>query len=172
MLTTDVERRRRWSQLPAPMVLPWVEQPMLVLDRGTPWVYGPVEHDPGMTDRGVVLPRPVIRRLTELAALELPFQRLAIAHELDPAGPAADYLPALGAGPRLCTAAEARVLVGPPPAHPAVRRTARVLEALVGRTARVARATLLDPILFGVVGSPEPVAGEPARYYPLVAWRW
>ena len=49
---------------------------MLVLDRGMPWVYGPVEHDPGMTERGMVLPRPVIRRLTELAALQLPFQRL------------------------------------------------------------------------------------------------
>jgi hypothetical protein len=172
MLTMDVELRRRWSQLPAPMILPWVEQPVLVLDRGAPWVYGPVEQDPGMTERGMVLPRPVIRRLTELAALELPFQRLAIAHELDPDGPAAGYLPELRAGPRACTAAEAGALVGPPPAHPAVRRTARILEALVGRTARAAKAALLDPILFGVVGSPELVVGEPARYYPLVAWRW
>jgi hypothetical protein len=172
MVKTDVERRRRWSQLPAPMVLPWVEQPVLVLDRGTPWVYGPVEHDPGMTERGMVFPRPVIRRLTELAALELPLQRLAIAHELDPDGPAAGYLPALRAGPRLCTAAEARTLVGPPPPHPAVRRTVRILDAFVGRTAGAAKETLLDPILFGVVGSPELLPGEPARYYPLVAWRW
>jgi hypothetical protein len=172
MLTMDVEPRRRWSQLPAPMVLPWVEQPVLVLDRGAPWVYGPVEHDPGMTDRGMALPRPVIRRLAELAALELPFQRLAIAHELDPTEPAADHLPELRSGPRPLTAAEARFLVGPPPVHPGVRRTARVLEALVGRAARAAKETLLDPILFGVVGSPDLVAGEPARYYPLVAWRW
>ena len=144
------------------MVLPWVEQPVLVLDRGTPWVYGPVEHDPAVTERGMVLPRPVIRRLAELAALDLPFQRLAIAHELDPDGQVADYLPALRTGPRPCTAAEARALVGPPPPHPAARRTARILDALVGRTARAAKETLLDPILFGVVGSPELLAGEPA----------
>ena len=118
MLTMDVELRRRWSQLPTPMMLPWVEQPVLVLDRGTPWVYGPVEQDPGMTERGMALPRPVIRRLAELAKLELPFQRLAIAHELDPDGPAAGYLPALRAGPRPCTADEARTLVGPPPCTP------------------------------------------------------
>jgi hypothetical protein len=120
----------------------------------------------------MVLPRPVIRRLAELAALELPFQRLAIAHELDPDGPAASYLPALRAGPRPCTAAEARTLVGPPPAHPAVRRTVRILDTLLGRTARAAKETLLDPILFGVVGSPQLVPGETARYYPLAAWRW
>ena len=172
MLTMDVELRRRWSQLPTPMMLPWVEQPVLVLDRGTPWVYGPVEQDPGMTERGMALPRPVIWRLAELAKLELPFQRLAIAHELDPDGPAAGYLPALRAGPRPCTADEARTLVGPPPVHPAVRRTARILDALLGRTARAAKETLLDPILFGVVGSPELVSGEHARYYPLAAWRW
>jgi hypothetical protein len=168
----DLELRRRWSQLPAPMLLPWVEQPVLVLERGTPWVYGPVEHDPGMTQRGMVLPRPVTRRLAELAALELPFQGLAIAHELDPDGPAAGYLPALRVGPRPCTVAEARALVGPPPVHPAVRRTARVLEALVGRTARAAKAALLDPILFGVVGAPDLVHGCPALFYPLAAWRW
>ena len=110
--------------------VPWVEQPVLVLDRGMPWVYGPVEHDPGMTERGMVLPRPVIRRLTELAALQLPFQRLAIAHELDPEGPVAGYLPALEAGPRPCTAAEARTLVGPPPVHPALRRAPRWHRAL------------------------------------------
>ena len=74
MLTTDVELRRRLSQLPASVIRPWVEQPVLVLDRGTLWVYGPVEHDPGITDGGLVLPRPVIRRLAELAALKLPFQ--------------------------------------------------------------------------------------------------
>jgi hypothetical protein len=173
MLTMDTELRRRWSQLPAPLPRPWAERPVLVLDRGTPWVYGPVESDPTMTEGGaLVLPRGVIRRLTELAALELPFQRLAIAHELDPDGPAARYLPDLRSGPRPCTPAEARALVGPPPAHPALRRAARVLDALVGGTARAVAAPLLDPIIFGVVGSPDLVPGKIARYYPLAAWRW
>src|SRR5947199_233108 len=108
MQTTDVELRRRWPQLPTPLVRPWSEQPVLVRDRGRPWVYGPIECDPGMTDAGLTLPRHVIRRLAELAALELPFQRLAIAPGLDPA-------PAVGVG--------------------GARRDGRGLDALGGRLA-------------------------------------
>lgn len=172
MLTTDTELRRRWSQLPVPLSRPWAERPVLVLDRGTPWVYGPAECDPGMTEGGLVLPRRVIRRLAELAALGLPFQRVVIAHELAPDGPAARYLPELRSGPRPCTSAEARALVGPPPAPPVLRRAARVLDALVGGTARAVAVPLLDPVILGVVGSPDLVPGQTARYYPLAAWRW
>lgn len=155
-LTKDLGSPREW---------PWSEQPVVVLDRGRPWLYGPVERDPLMTRRGhVALPWQEVRRLRARAAVGPAFQRVAIAHELDPDGPAADLLPALAAGPRTCTDAVARVLVGPQPAHPVVRRAARMLSQ--------AAEKVLDPIVFGVVGSPALVHGRPALWYPLAAWRW
>lgn len=171
-ITEDLERvgcdlypLRMWS---------WSEQPIVVLDEGRPWLYVPVERDPLMTARGhIALPRQQIKQLRILAALGVPFQRLVIAHELDPNGPAADLLPVLHDGPRTCTDAVARVLVGPQPAHPTLRRAARIADGLIGRAA-VARVAekILDPILFGVVGAPDLVNGCPALFYPLAAWRW
>lgn len=168
--TVDLDLRRRWPQLPAPRTFIWSEQPVVVLDRGMPWLYGPAERDPLRTARGhIVLPRRETTQLRVLATLGVPFQRLAIAHELDPDGPAADILSELRDGPRTCTDDVARTLVGPQPAHPVVRRAARLLDR-----ATLARATekILDPILFGVVGAPDLVHGRPALFYPLVAWRW
>ncbi len=162
------------SQLPAPRELPWSEQPVLVIDRGAPWLYGPVERDPLMTARGhTVLPRREITRLRTLAKNGVSFQRLAIAHELDADGPVRDLWSALQHGPRTCTDALARVLVGPQPAHPAVRRAARMLDAVVSGAAvgRVVE-TILDPILFGVVGTPDLTHGRPALFYPVAVWRW
>jgi hypothetical protein len=168
-LAMDLDLRRRWPQLQTPRELPWSEQPVLVLDRGTPWPYGPVERDPLRTARGhIVLPRREIKRLRELATLGVPFQRLAVAHELDPDGPAADLLPMLRGGPRTCTDDVARMMVGPQPAHPAVRRAARMFDAVV----RGSVEKVLDPILFGVVGAPELTHGRLALFYTLVAWRW
>jgi hypothetical protein len=103
-----------------------------------------------------------------LAALDVPFERLAIAHELDPAGPAAEIVPMLGDGPRTCTDAVARALVGPQPVHPWVRRVVQVFDEAARRTAE----KVLDPILFGVVGAPDLAHGRPAHFYPLAAWRW
>jgi hypothetical protein len=77
-------------------------------------------------------------RLQELARAGLPFQRVAIAHELDPAGPVRDLLPALERGPRTCTAKDTLMLVGSPPAHPWVSRTARLLATLIGGTSSAA----------------------------------
>jgi hypothetical protein len=166
---TDVDLRVRWPQLPEPRTFIWSEQPVAVLDRGVPWLYGPVERDPLRTARGhIVLPRREIKRLRALAALGVPFQRLAIAHELDPDGAVADILPELREGPRTCTDGVARALVGPQPVHPLVRGATRVFDAVARRTAE----SVLDPILFGVVGVPEPAHGRPATFYPLVAWRW
>jgi hypothetical protein len=147
--------------LPAPVRRAWSDRAVLVRDRGVPWVFGPV-------DGPVVMPGRVIRRLEEIAALGMPFQRLAIAHELDPDGPAADLLEG---GPRFLTAHDARSLVGPPRAHPALRRAARLLDRMVGATVTGLAEKILDPILFGVVGAPDLAHGRPADFYPLVAWK-
>jgi hypothetical protein len=172
----DADLRRGWPQLPEPLVLPWSELPVMALDGDTPWLYGPIERDPLTTARGhAVLPRREIRRLRKLVSLNLPFQRLAFAHELDPAGAACDLLPILRDGPRTCTDAVARALVGPQPVHPGLRRIAGVLDAVVRGTALravVGAAAVLDPILFGVVGMPDTTPGEVALWYPLAAWRW
>ena len=145
-IAVDLDLRGR-PQLPEPRMFLWSEQPVLVLDRGMPWLYGPVERDPLMTARGqIVLPRREIKRLRALAAQNVPFQRLAIAHELDPDGPASDIVPLLGEGPRTCTDAVARRLVGPQPVHPWVRRASHV-----GRygwiTATIEDAEALDTAL-------------------------
>jgi hypothetical protein len=167
-IAVDLDLRGR-PQLPEPRMFLWSEQPVLVLDRGMPWLYGPVERDPLMTARGqIVLPRREIKRLRALAAQNVPFQRLAIAHELDPDGPASDIVPLLGEGPRTCTDAVARRLVGPQPVHPWVRRAVQIFDG----AARRAAEKVLDPILFGVVGAPDLAHGCPALFYPLVAWRW
>lgn len=173
----EADLRRRWPQLPEPLTLPWTEEPVIALDRDTPWLYGPIERDPLTTAQGhTIMPRGQISRLRKVAALGVPFQRLAFAHELDPDGPVADLLPVVRDGPRTCTDDVARAVVGPQPVHPGVRRTGRLLDAMVGRAAiaAVARAvdTILDPILFGVVGTPDLVSGRPALWYPVAAWRW
>ena len=168
-VAVDLALGRRFPQLRAPRTVTWSEQPVVVLDEGVPWLYGPVERDPLMTARGhVVLPRREIKRLHALAALDLPFQRLAIAHELDPDGPASDIVPMLDDKPRTCTDALARTLVGPQPVHPWVRRAVQIFDAAARRTAE----KVLDPILFGVIGAPDLIHGRPAHFYPLVAWRW
>jgi hypothetical protein len=175
--TVDSRLRDRFPQLPDPLVLPWSELPVLGLDRETPWLYGPIERDPLAAPHGrTVVPRREIRRLRKLAAWDVPFQRIAVAHELDPDGAVRDLLPELRTGPRTCTDAVATAVVGPQPVHPAVRGTARLLDAIAGRGVGTAMAralaTALDPIIFGVVGMPETVQGEPALFYPLSAWRW
>jgi hypothetical protein len=173
----DAELRSRFPQLPEPLVLPWSELPVLGLDRETPWLYGPIERDPLAASYGrTVVPRREIRRLRKLAAWEVPFQRIAIAHELDPDGAVRDLLPELRNGPRTCTDAVASAVVGPQPVHPAVRGTARLLDAIVGqrlgKAMAGALATALDPIVLGAVGMPETTHGQLALFYPLSAWRW
>ena len=86
-----------------------------------------------------------------------------------------ELLPALRQGSVACSAATARLLVGPPPPHPAVRRAARLLDALVGGAWSGAAGVVdavLDPIVFGVVGRRPPCPGDLTLWVPLVAWRW
>lgn len=184
MLTLDRSRgaemdamlRWRHPDLPDPLVLPWSELPVLGLDGEIPWMYAPIERDPlAAPDGRTAVPRRELRRLRQLAARHVPFQRMAIAHELDPLGEVQPLLTDLEGGPRTCTDAVARAVVGAQPVHPAVRGTARALDVVLGRGAArtLARvAAKLDPIVFGVVGLPDPVHGQPALFYPLSAWKW
>lgn len=171
----DAELRFHHPVLRAPLTIGWRETLTLALDGPVPWVFGPAEHDPLRGRRGTsVLPRRARTWLRRIAASGVPFQRLAVAHELDPAGPVRDRLPELASGPRACTEEDARPLVGTVPPHPEVARAVRLLNQAVGGTTASAQVIhrCLDPIVFGVT-APGPLrAGDLALWYPLVAWRW
>ncbi|WP_028922033.1 hypothetical protein [Pseudonocardia acaciae] len=173
-LATDLERR--WPGLRAPVVRCWNDHPVVILDRGMPWLYGPAERDPLMSRSGsVVVPRGPRRALRAMAAAGLRFPALVIAHELEPTGVARSLLPLLQEGPRACTDEVARALVGPAPAHPGVSRAVRLLDRAVGGAGSRAGAVLdlmRDPIVFGVVAPGPLVNGAPSLHVPLVAWRW
>ncbi len=169
--------QERWPELPQPLVLEWIETPLVAVDRsGVPWVTAPAERDPLRDSRGrTVIPRRQRARLKRTAELGIPFQRLAIAHELDPDGPVLQLLPALQRGPLACTEEVARRLVPRVPPHPLVARGVRVLDAAVrGPTAAASNilVSLLDPIVFGVIAPGPPQGGQPCLWYPLAAWRW
>ncbi|MHA6621405.1 hypothetical protein [Pseudonocardia sp. DLS-67] len=169
--------RRNWPHLPAPIALEWSDLPVVAMDRGTPWLYGPADRDPLMGAGGpAALPRGQRRRLEEVAASGPRFQAVAIAHELDPDGPARSLLPLLRNGPRTCTDEVARELVGPAPAHPGVVRAAGLLDSLCSGAAPAAAAraldALLDPIVFGVLATAPLVRGTPSLWFPIAVWRW
>jgi hypothetical protein len=169
---------QEWPSLQAPIVLRWSDSPMVALDSsGTAWIYGPVERDPlrGSQERSVV-PRKQRTELKRIAELGVPFQRLAIAHELDSDGPVQEFLPALKVGARTCTDDVARRLVERVPAHPGVARAVRVLDAAIGGAASAVSTYVsrvaLDPIIFGIIAPTPPRHDELCLWYPLVAWRW
>jgi hypothetical protein len=114
--------------------------------------------------------------LKQIAGLDVPFQRLAIAHELNPEGPVRDLLPALKTGPLNLTDEVARALVGAVPEHPGVVRAVRALDVLMcGATSAVPDRVwnaLLDPIIFGIIAPPPLRHGQLCLWYPLAAWRW
>ncbi|MDQ2707948.1 MAG: hypothetical protein M3Z25_10055 [Actinomycetota bacterium] len=164
-----------WPELSRPLVLRWSDAPVLTLDRGRPWLYSPIERDPLARGGRTVVPRAQLRQLDKLAARHLPIQRLAVAHELDPVGPARDLVPLLRNGSRTCTDDVARQLVGPLPAHPGVARAARLVDAVVGGAGRAAAGgfgSLRDPVVFGVIAPTRPLHGEPCLWFLLAAWIW
>jgi hypothetical protein len=168
----------RWPDLAPPLVLEWTETPLIAVDHsGVPWVIAPAERDPVRDSRGhTVVPRRQRVKLKRIAELGVPFQRLAIAHELHPDGPVKPFLPALREGPRPCTDEVARVLVGDIPTHPGTSRAIRALESPIRAATSTAPirvlTTVLDPIIFGIIAPTAPLHGEPCLWYPLVAWRW
>jgi hypothetical protein len=170
--------QRRWRSLPNPIMLEWRESQTVGIDRsGIPWIFSPVERDPLRSSRGkTVVPDQQLARLKEIADIGVPFQRLAIAHELDPDGPVRQFLPDLESGPRTCSDELARTLVGDVPTHPGIARAVRVLDAIVGgATSALPKQLLsavLDPIIFGIIAPTPPQHGQLCLWYPLVAWRW
>ncbi len=172
----DAELVGRWRDLPRPIVGRWSEVPVLTLDRGKPWLVGPAERDPLRNPDGrAVLPRRQRTRLRQIHATGVRFDRLAVAHELDPSGPVRPLLPLLQHGPRPCSEGVARRMVGRTPPHPGVDRVVRGLDAALagaGSTAGRALEAVLDPIVFGVVAPGTPRPGEPCLWYPLLVWRW
>jgi hypothetical protein len=174
----SVQINQRWPSLPEPLPLEWTETPLVSIDRsGVPWIVGPEEHDPLRSPHGrTVIPHKQRVQLKRIAKLGVPFQRLAIAHELDPEGPVRQLLPALRTQPQPCTNELARALVGEVPAHPGVTRAVTVLDAAVsGATSAVginAIVSVLDPIIFGVIAPTPPQHRQLCLWYPLVAWRW
>jgi hypothetical protein len=174
----SVQINQMWPSLPEPLPLTWTETPLVSIDRsGVPWVIGPAEHDPLRSVRGrTVIPHKQRAQLKRIAKLGVPFQRLAIAHELDPQGPVGQLLPALRTQPQACTNEIARVLAGEVPTHPGVTRAVTVLDAAVsGAISAVginAVVSVLDPIIFGVIAPTPPQHRQLCLWYPLVAWRW
>jgi len=174
----SVQINQMWPSLPEPLLLEWTETPLVSTDSsGVPWVIAPAEHDPLRSARGrTVIPHKQRAQLKRIAKLGVPFQRLAIAHELDPQGPVRQLLPALRTQPQPCTNEVARALVGEVPAHPGVTRAVMVLDAAVsGATSAVginAVVSILDPIIFGVIAPIPPRHGQQCLWYPLAAWRW
>jgi hypothetical protein len=174
----SVQINQMWPSLPDPLRLEWTETPLVSIDRsGVPWVIGPAECDPVRSARGrTVIPRKQRAELKRIAKLGVPFQRLAIAHELDPQGPVRQLLPALRTQPQPCTSELARVLAGEVPAHPGVTRAVMVLDAAVSAATSAvglnAVVSILDPIIFGVIAPTPPRHGQLCLWYPLIAWRW
>jgi hypothetical protein len=172
----SVQIKKKWPDLRDPLALEWIEAPLVSDRSGVPWVVGPAERDPLRSARGgSVIPRKQRAKLKRIAELGVPFQRLAIAHELDPEGPVKDLLPALKEAPQICTDEVARALVGEVPAHPDVVRAVQALDAIMcGATSMVPTRVwvLLDPIIFGVIAPTPPQHGQLCLWYPLVAWRW
>ena len=172
----EAELTSRCAGLRRAAVVDWPGCGVIGVHRDVPWWVGPAEDDPMRDHRGrLPMPREARTRLRELMVFDLPFQRIAIAHELDPAGPVRDLLPALRRGSLACSAETARRLVGPPPPHPRVRHAARALARLVGGAAGTAgRLTeiALDPVVFGVAAPRAPRTGDATLWFPLVDWRW
>jgi hypothetical protein len=174
----SVQINQMWPSHPEPILLQWTETHLVSLDRsGVPWVIGPAEHDPLRSMRGrTMIPHKQRAQLKRIAKLGVPFQRLAIAHELDPQGPVRQLLPALRTQPQPCTNELARVLAGEVPAHPGVTRAVMMLDAAInGATPAVginAAVSVLDPIIFGVTAPTPPQNRQLCLWYPLVAWRW
>jgi hypothetical protein len=177
LVDLSIHIHQEWPALLAPIVLEWSDNPVVALDGGVPWIYGPVERDPLRGSQGqTVIPHEHRAELRRIVQFGVPFQRLAIAHELHPDGPIRELLPALQTGARTCTDEVARRLVEGVPEHPGTARAVRVLDAAIGGVASSISNTVskvaLDPIIFGIIALRPPRHGELCLWYPLVAWRW
>lgn len=186
-LANDRELRTRVPSLRKPVLGDWQDNHRLVVDQGVPWIFGPLEIDPLLSRRGgMPLPDEIAAELRALSDAGATFERILVAHEVDPSGPVArlaDDVPPWGVA--LSSADARRCVTRPSPSQRSregadtldgrVRRAGRVGRRIAETAAVVAAAPLavLDPIVFGVNGIVGPPRhDEPAVFYPLAAWRW
>ncbi|GLY19264.1 hypothetical protein LWF15_04735 [Kineosporia rhizophila] len=165
--------RPRTPGLPEPQVQTFHAEPTVLLDRRSrPWLVLAAEQDPLRTRNGrLPIPRHCRERLKEIAESGVLFDAVVLAHELDPEQVDITAIPPSG---RRCSPELAREVLGSVPAHPDLARVAGVFERITG-AAPILAASLerLDPVVFGVIGPGRPPRdGEPALFFPLVAWRW
>jgi hypothetical protein len=173
-------------------VASWDERQRLVLSRGEPWVVGPLEIDPYRSRTGgYPFPSEVADKLRRISDGGARFHRIAIAHEVDPAGPVAPLMPKLTGQGLPISPTDTQKILGRAPAAVKPKALATAMDKTIRRTLTVAKRTaavsaaaagavaaglgsaMLDPIVVGVVGlDGPPKAGDPAIFYPLVAWVW
>lgn len=188
--------RKRAPDLPDYRVAPWNPEPLLVLDKGLPWILMPYDKDPLRTrNGGYPFPHRIKSDLQALVARGVDFDALAIAHELDPKGPAARLIPKIPPAGLLCDAETTKTLVGDTPATEASKRMAATLNRAGDAVAESAPKVLLglalapiavvaaplallaaaasgvDPIVFGVLHVDPPDGRRTRRPTRLAARR-
>ncbi|MEQ7845771.1 hypothetical protein [Nocardioides kribbensis] len=192
--TRDAALRKRAPGLPAYQVAPWNPDPLLVADKGVPWIVMPYDKDPLRTrNGGYPFPPKVKGELAALAQTGVDFDTLAIAHELDPKGAVAPLLSKIPPTGLVCDDAATKALVGQTPATEGSKRMAATLNRAGDAVAESAPKVLLglalapvaivaaplallaaaadgiDPIVFGVLHV-DP-SGQPARQPSRLAQR-
>ena len=149
-----------------------------MIDDNAPWIVGPAERDPLRGRCGTsVLPQQVSVRLKEIDACRAPFQRVAIAHELDPAGPVNPFLSSIRYGPHTCRDDLARRLVGKPPVYRGASEALAMLDWVCsgGRSAAPPFESVGSGrrlVVFGVTAPTLRRDRQPCLWYPLTVWRW
>ncbi len=174
--------RKAAPQLGDPLLAEWDEKARLMEDRSEPWLLVPADRDPLRTLKGdVVIPDRARADLHAVLAAGVEFDRVAIAHELDPSGPVARMREHFATGPVTCDGAVAKLVVGAVSPPRKTVATANLLDKVVGGAALAGSVLVnalpagggLDPIVFGVLGPDGPPAnGQICAWFALAAWRW
>jgi hypothetical protein len=193
----DAALRKRAPMLKEHLVAEWHDDPLLVMDKGMPWIVMPFDKDPLRTkDGGYPFPKKVKRELQTLVAAGVDFDTLAVAHELDPKGPVAPYVAKIPPAGLLCSENATKSLVGTTPATEVNKRMAATLnragDAVVDSAPKVLLGLALapvvvvaaplalvagavsgvDPIVFGVLHVDHQPHHKVSLWYPLAAWKW
>lgn len=180
-LDVDNSLRTLVPSLRPAQIATWSERQRLFMERKRPWIITPFELDPYITkDGGYPFPAEVQRVLTRIHKTGAQFDRIAIAHEVDPKGFAAPLLAKVPCGGVDITPSATSKILGSLPAQKKTDElAAKIDKAVTGTLKTPAHAvgalgsTLLDPIVFGIKGIFGPPAqGEPVLFYPLAAWDW
>ncbi|MDQ6523994.1 hypothetical protein RB608_10300 [Nocardioides sp. LHD-245] len=155
----DAALRKREPKLPPCTIAPWQPEPLLVMDKGSPWILLPYDKDPLRTrDGGYPFPREVKRTLAAIAHKGVDFDSLAVAHELDPKGPVAPLLGKIPPEGVRCDEAAARELIGKTPAAEGHKRMAATLNRAGDAAAEYGPAALLGLALAPVAIVAAPIA--------------